>query len=106
MKKKYIPLLLAVFLLFSCKQTKPSFHTEVYSVTNGYGYLIKHGLKIIVKQEYIPAISGKQAFCTAEDAQKIANLVVNKITNQQNPKVTIREMEDLDIHFNCLDLQE
>lgn len=77
---------------------------EVYKVDNGYGYLLNENGKVLIKQNFIPAIPGEKVFCTKEDAKKTGNIVRQKIIDKKSPTITINELKQLNLDFNCLDL--
>ncbi len=78
--------------------------TSVFEIENGFGYLIVSQDKILIKQENIPAIQLQKPFCSKEDALKTAQLVKDKIVKNQSPTVTVEELLNLDIRFNCVNL--
>lgn len=71
--------------------------SEVVEVEAGYGYLIWAGEKLLVKQEFIPAINGKVPFQSYADAKKVAVLVAFKFKNRTNPEVSVEELSRLNI---------
>lgn len=100
MIKNSIICILSVFLFISCAN-KQQYKVHVFSVKSGYGYTIKYGDKIIIKQNNIPAISKKKEFCTVNDAKKVANLVLLKLQEKQNPSVSLSELKSLQIAETC-----
>ncbi len=92
------------FLIFKAIKNDftPEFKTQVYQVNKGYGYRIQYQEKTLIQQEYIPAIQKNQSFCNYNDAQKVAVLVVEKLSNKQNPKITVQELKQLNIQINCI----
>lgn len=74
----------------------------VYKSNNGYGYSVSYNDKLLIKQDYIPCIENNHPFCNYKDAQKVANLVVEKLNEKENPKVTISELNVLNIQLNCV----
>lgn len=70
---------------------------EVIAVENGYGYQIVYGSTVIVRQEFIPVIQGRKPFASAREAKEVANLVKNKLVNNENPGISIMELEALQI---------
>jgi hypothetical protein len=66
---------------------------------SGWGYEILVDHKIFIHQEYIPAISGKKAFLTKEDAMKTAGLVVGKLVKGEQPAITKNDLTALKISF-------
>ncbi|WP_339713996.1 DUF4907 domain-containing protein [uncultured Kriegella sp.] len=75
----------------------PSYETNIVIVEDGYGYQVLKDDKLIIRQEYIPAINTKQAFGTVKDAQLLADLVVDKLKNGRSPVIALSELDDLDI---------
>ena len=94
-----IDFILLVVLLFQALTTQKPFYSEVFNVGNGYGYYIKTYDKILIKQSFIPAIQGEKSFVTEKDAQKVANLVMVKITENESPVVTVNELNNLNIRM-------
>lgn len=98
-------LLLIVFSLFDFKfKPNTEIEVEVYTVYNGYGFLLNENGKVIIKQDFIPVIPEKKVFCTSQDAKKTGNLVKQKIIDKKNPAITMSELKQLNLDFNCLDL--
>lgn len=75
----------------------PSYETNIIVVEGGYGYQVLKDDKLIIQQEYIPAINTKQAFGTVKDAQLLADLVVYKLEKGRSPVVAMNELDDLSI---------
>ena len=104
-RKKYslivITALLCFAVIFFNRQKSHEGKIFVYAVpvktVNGWGYNIMAGEKIFIRQEFIPAVPGKQGFKTAADAQLVGNLVVKKITLKQWPTVTVSELDSLGV---------
>ncbi|MFB9052203.1 DUF4907 domain-containing protein [Formosa undariae] len=88
-------------VVFLIKNTS-TYNTRVYKVNTGYGYEISMGSKILIKQDHVPAISEQHTFCNSEDALKIANLVISKLENKENPRITTAELKTNAIALNCL----
>lgn len=111
-KKKYIIYLLFVFSIslitlilvrMNLKgSNEPGYNSIVYKIDNGYGYSITYNGKILIKQDYIPAIYGSQAFCSYDDALDVSNLVKEKLSKNKNPKISLFELKELEISLNCL----
>jgi hypothetical protein len=65
---------------------------------NSFGYNILSGNKKLVHQPSIPGLPGNKGFTRKEDAEKCAQLVVNKINNNiMPPTVTRQELDSLKI---------
>ena len=77
------------------------YKTEVFKVENGFGYQISYNSKLLIKQEYIPAVQLNKTFCTEQDANLVAQLVSKKLYNKENPQITLENLNHLNIVFNC-----
>ena len=75
--------------------------TKVFKVDNGFGYIITLREKVLIKQNTIPAIQKKIAFCSENDAISVANLVKSKIENNLIPTVSLQELNNLNIEIHC-----
>lgn len=65
-----------------------------YNNTWGYDILVES--KLMIHQPAIPGIPGNEGFKTKKAAQKVADLVVNKIKKgEMPPSVTIEELKKL-----------
>lgn len=72
--------------------------TQTFEVNSEWGYNILIDGNIYVHQPNIPAVSGGYGFKTEQDAQKVAELVVNKIRNNMlPPTVSVEELQSLGI---------
>ena len=80
------------------------FKIEIHKVKNGYGYSLSNNGKLLIKQDLIPAIQKKYPFCTFEDAYNVATLVKERIVKNQNPKIILIDLENLNVSINCVDL--
>lgn len=93
-----IPIILFYFIS-ERKNIKEEFynkiHSEVYETNDGYGYKIISNNKVLIKQDFIPAISGNIPFDSYIDADNIAKLVIGRILSGQDPKVEKRDIDDL-----------
>lgn len=110
MKKKIVlaaclSLILPIIIWVYLFNPSESITTQVFKIENGFGYELIIEKKIIIKQENIPAIDKQMPFCSIEDAQKIADLVKQKILKKVTPTVSLVELKDLGIVFNCVNLQ-
>jgi hypothetical protein len=71
-----------------------SIRDSIFLEQNGYGYDIIVNGKVKVHQPSIPGISGTSGFASAEDAQKIAQLAIDKIKNSQSPpSISLQELQ-------------
>ncbi|EAR01899.1 DUF4907 domain-containing protein [Maribacter sp. HTCC2170] len=73
------------------------YHSKVFKLDCGYGYQILHNKKVLIKQEYIPAIQEKKSFSSYEDAELVGKFVSDKFLKGESPVITIDELNNLDI---------
>jgi flagellar basal body-associated protein FliL len=64
---------------------------------NGWGYEILADGKVYIKQDFIPAIPGRQSFKTKEQALQVGNKVLDKIEHKQMPVITFAELREMNI---------
>jgi Domain of unknown function (DUF4907) len=77
------------------------YHERIFPSANGWGYEIVHKNRVIIRQEFIPGISGQIPFASAEDAKMVANLVISKLKdNNDLPTVSYKDIELLKIKIN------
>ena len=99
---------LLIFSLFSCKEKnlpEPSKKREkvieysykiTFNDTLGYGYELLKGNKVFIKQHTIPAIQGNKGFINKDDAEKVAELALEKIKKEDGfPSITKKELIEL-----------
>jgi len=97
-----IAVLVFIFSKFSknsniAKQGKVELKVKTYQTPIGWGYDITANDTSLIHQDIIPGIQGKKGFATKEDAEKIGNLVLEKITNKKLPSVTLQELDSFKI---------
>ena len=63
-----------------------------------FGYDVYANGKLLIHQASIPAMPGNEGFATKADAEKVAQLVIDKIRKgEMPPTVTIKEMKKLKV---------
>jgi len=68
---------------------------------NTYGYSIIMGGRTLIHQPNAPALPGVEGFKTREDAQKVAEFVIEKIRRHDfPPSVSVRELDSLGVFHN------
>ena len=77
--------------------------SKTFRVDNGFGYEITNNKKVLIKQNYIPAIQENKPFFSKEDANKVASLVINKLKNRSSPTVSLRELTMLKIQLDAFE---
>jgi Domain of unknown function (DUF4907) len=73
--------------------------TSTFPVKGGWGYNILVDNKIFIHQEFIPSISGYEAFRTRQDAEKIAEYQTQKMLQKKVPSVSVHELDSLQISY-------
>ncbi len=79
---------------------KENIQLQTFKTATGWGYEILKDDKVYIHQEIIPAIEGFKSFITKEEAEKVGNLVIQKIKNKQGgglPQITNEEIDSLQI---------
>jgi hypothetical protein len=66
---------------------------------SGWGYSIKCGEKIVIKQDIIPAIQQSVPFHSENDAKKTANLVIHKLNLKKIPAISVNELDSLQVFY-------
>jgi hypothetical protein len=97
-------LLVCIAVIFFTRQKshegKIFLHAVPVQTGSGWGYNIMADERVFIKQEYIPAVPGKEGFKSADDALLVANLVIHKISTNQLPTITTRELDSLGVLNN------
>jgi hypothetical protein len=95
-------LLLSFAVIFFSKYKDQSQKVFIYAepvqTVYGWGYNIIAANKVYIKQEYMPAVPGKRGFKSAEDAMRVGNLVVKKITENKMPTITLHELDSMSLY--------
>jgi hypothetical protein len=97
-------LLLLTLLCHACVEQNYGITSEVIPLEKGFGYVIRIDEKVVIKQTFIPTIQGNQPFCSENDAQRTADFVAKKMITHQGPAITLEELKQLEIDFNCVHL--
>jgi hypothetical protein len=105
-KKKWLTIFLLGLVIICALylmnyKVKNPYKTEIYDVEGGFGYKISYNSKLLIKQDHIPAVQYNKVFCSQEDAEKVANFVSEKLYNKKGPKITIENLNSLNINLNC-----
>lgn len=104
MKRKIgfsIIIVLNVLIILLAKNREEPLSKKTFHVDDGFGYVITSGDKILIKQSYIPAIQESKPFYSKEDANKVANLVIDKLNNKTSPTVSLKDLTILNIQTNA-----
>ena len=60
-------------------------------------YEIEIDNDLLIKQEFIPALDGKQGFKSKSDAEKIGRLVIDRLKRKKSPTITYNDLLKHDI---------
>ncbi|MDO5980754.1 DUF4907 domain-containing protein [Flavivirga spongiicola] len=105
MKKIVSPIIIAAGLIVLISllvlNKKEAIDSKTFRVDNGFGYEITSNKKVLIKQNYIPAIQKNKPFFSEEDADKVACLVINKLKTRNSPTVSLKELIILKIQLNA-----
>ena len=66
-------------------------HTIIEAPNGTFGYEIRSGGKLLVRQLNLPGLPGNNGCATKADAEKLAQLVIKKIENGEMPPTVKRE---------------
>jgi hypothetical protein len=86
------------FSRHSSREKEVFIYAEPFRTDYGWGYNILADGKVHIKQQYIPAVPGKHGFKSEADALMVGNLVVKKITANQQPTITLQELDSLGLY--------
>jgi hypothetical protein len=92
-------LLVAAFITFHYHKAseRKEINVEAFQSPKGWGYKIKVGSKVFIKQQYIPAIQGYKVFTSKEKALLVGEKVMEKIKNKKLPSITVEELKKMGI---------
>jgi len=68
-----------------------------FQTATGWGYSVSVGAHTYIYQDIIPAVPGRSAFRTREDALRVGRLVAEKLRNCQVPTVSQEELAALKV---------
>lgn len=101
-KNQYGIMLIVVGLIFILLQSchgKDRYVAETFEINGGWGYCILKNNKIIIKQTHIPTIPERIRFKSQEDANKVGQLVLERIKNNLPPTITKNDLFLLKINI-------
>jgi hypothetical protein len=68
-----------------------------FESVNGWGYNIMANDKIYIHQDDIPGLPGRQGFKTEKEALSVGQRVVEKISHNELPSITQKDLDELGI---------
>jgi Domain of unknown function (DUF4907) len=72
-----------------------TFDYKTFKAPNGWGYDILVDNKLFIHQDCIPVIPTKKGFARQYEAQKVAQLVIQKLRNGKMPSVTKSDLDKI-----------
>lgn len=72
---------------------------QTFRSGSGWGYEILAGQELLIKQSFIPAVSGFKSFETEQQAIQAAQLVIKKIKKGTIPSLSRDDLDSLGIYI-------
>ena len=85
------------FVVSSKSSSKVGLYAKTFSIDDGYGYKIIHEDKVLIQQNYIPAVQGTFPFKTANDAEQVGELVKKRLLEGKSPVISLNDLTHLKI---------
>jgi len=85
----------AIPVLYKAGAKVNEINYKTFNQTGGWGYDIIVNRKLLIHQEYIPAIAQKKEFSTEKQAAQAAQLVMSKLKNNKLPTLSLVEVEQI-----------
>jgi hypothetical protein len=98
-KKIEIGIITVLFLSLAHCQVNNKVNCRVIRVDNGWGYELYCRDKVIIHQEIIPVIEGKNPFLSRKDARKTGKLALQKWSKGGIPVITRQDLDSLKILY-------
>lgn len=105
MTKRRVGVLLFLVVGISCcffynPRSDKNKYSDEYSVKtfqsgDGWGYQISQKEKVIIMQPYMPCLIGENPFPDEKSARETGELVLSKIRDNQDPLITMEELEKI-----------
>lgn len=89
---------IALFYLSHSKK-EPEFSSFIYKTKSGWAYNIQFNHKVIIQQEFIPAVQGSHPFESESDARHTSELVIHKLMKRQLPSISMQELDSLHVKY-------
>lgn len=74
-------------------------NSEIFTVGHGFGYRILSDKRILIQQGSIPALQGSISFSSAGDAEKTADMVIEKLLKREDPRISVADLEAMKIEI-------
>jgi hypothetical protein len=70
---------------------------QCYKTTNGWGYDILSGTKIVIHQPFMPGVPGRSGFNQQQHAATVARIVIEKIKSGEMPAISHQQLQRLGV---------
>lgn len=87
-----------IYFTFFYNDSK-GYQVRTIQTINGFGYEISTNNKVLIHQEYIPAVPGNKSFKSVNDALEVGDMVAVKLQNGLSPTITLQEIIDKKIQI-------
>ena len=88
-----------IFHVYDRKESAKKTYVSEIQVAGGWGYEVIYNNKVLIIQEYIPAISGEYPFQTKQEALSIGSLALKRFIEIQRPAITMQDLDSLLIKY-------
>lgn len=85
-------------LAFAKVAGQTSWTYRVIEVDGGYGYEILRDQKVMIHQDCMPSVSGRQPFESKKRADQVAQVVLSKLKKGEGPTVSMEEIKKMPAH--------
>ncbi|MBS1600718.1 MAG: DUF4907 domain-containing protein [Bacteroidetes bacterium] len=85
------------FTFRNSKEDKVFVEPKAIQTSTGWGYDIMVDGKPYIHQEFIPAVAERHGFKTKDDALLVARRVIEKISTNQLPTITLEDLKELGV---------
>ncbi|MBV8252875.1 MAG: DUF4907 domain-containing protein [Chitinophaga sp.] len=72
---------------------------EPFQVQDGWGYKVVVEGKTYIYQDAIPGLPGNRPFTSKDDALRVGNMVVTKLTHHKIPSISEADLKSLQINY-------
>lgn len=92
-----ITLLLGMWWCFYIERQNYSLEVIKLDDNRGYGYIISQGEQTVIYQPFVPVLSQRKPFGSAEEAFRVGDLVLKRLKSGQDFSVTEADLERLKV---------
>ncbi|TRZ41868.1 DUF4907 domain-containing protein [Robertkochia solimangrovi] len=76
---------------------EPGFNLKLDEDQSGWSYSVFFHEKLMIKQRYVPGVSGTYKFENKEGAEAIGMLVIHRLQEKTNPRITAADLTGMRI---------